>query len=308
MDWGNIFNGSLVYATWRSATPVIYAALAAVITQQANILNIGTEGTMLMGAFTAVAVSYTTGSWLLGVLVAMLAGLLMAGIMAVGSIRYKADINAIGIGINMLSLAVTKFLLNVVVGAQGTFSDPAIKPIPRVNIPFLAKVPLLDTIFNGWALTEWLVIVLIIAMTYGLYRTRWGLRLRAVGFNEQAPFSLGINTDKIKYQAMLISGLIGGLAGAHLSLGYSRLFTENMTNNRGFVAVAAMFFGGANPLLTTVGTLIFGFTDSVGGRLQAYGFPSQIILAMPYIAKIVILSISMINKKRLDKQRKTSLS
>lgn len=308
MDWGNIFNGSLIYATFRSATPVIYAALAAVITQQANILNIGTEGTMLMGAFTAVAVSYTTGSWLLGVLAAMLAGLLMAGIMAVGSIRYKADINAIGIGINMLSLAVTKFLLNVVVGAQGTFSDPAIKPIPQVNIPFLAKVPLLDTIFNGWALTEWLVIVLIIAMTYSLYRTRWGLRLRAVGFNEQAPFSLGINTDKIKYQAMLISGLIGGLAGAHLSLGYSRLFTENMTNNRGFVAVAAMFFGGANPLLTTVGTLIFGFTDSVGGRLQAYGFPSQIILAMPYIATVVILSISMINKKRLDKQRKSSLS
>lgn len=308
MDWSNIVDASLIYAAWRSATPVIYAALAAVITQQANILNIGTEGTMLMGAFTAVAVSYQTGSWLLAVIVAMVSGLIMAGIMAVGSIRYKADINAIGIGVNMLSIAATKFLLNAVLGEQGTFSDPAIKAIPRVNIPSLEKSPVLNAIFNGWALTEWLVIVLIVALTYILYKTRWGLRVRSVGFNEAAPYSLGINTKKIKYQVMLISGLIGGLAGAHLSLGYSRLFTENMTNNRGFVAVAAMFFGGANPVLTTVGTLIFGFTDSVGARLQAHGFPSQVILALPYVATVLILAVSMINKKRLDKQRKSSLT
>lgn len=307
MNLGNIFSISLIYATIRSATPIIYAALCAAITQQADILNIGTEGIMLTGAFAAVAVSYMSGSWLLGIAVAMLAGLVMAGIMAIGHIRYKAEICAIGMGINLFALAITKFMLNVIFDKSGTFSDPAISPIPRIHIPFLSEVPVLKELLEDWAITEWFVIVLILLLTFVLYKTRWGLRLRAVGQFPLAAQTAGINVNKMKYQAILISGLIGGLAGAHLSLGYSQMFTENMTSNRGFMGVAAMYFGGAHPVLTAVGCLVFGFADSIGARLQAYGMPSQFVLLMPYVVTIIILSISMVSKKMAEKKKKSSL-
>jgi len=307
MDFSKMFSVSLIYATFRSATPIIYAALCAAITQQADILNIGTEGIMLVGAFTAVAVSYMTGSWLLAIVAAMITGLMMAMIMAVGHIKYKAEICAIGMGINLFAIAITKFMLNAVLGKSGTFTDPAIKSIPRVDIPFIKNIPIIGDIFNNWSITEWFVIVLIIVITFVFYKTRWGLRLRAVGQFPLAAQTAGINVNSMKYQAIAISGLIGGLAGAHLSIGYSAMFTENMTNARGFMGVAAMYFGGANPVLTAVGCLVFGFTDSLGARLQAYGVPSQFVLLMPYVITVLVLAISMISKKSAEKKRKSSL-
>lgn len=308
MDLGKIFSVSLIYATFRSATPIIYAALCAAITQQADILNIGTEGIMLTGAFAAVAVSYLTGSWFLGVVVAMIAGLIMAMIMAVGHIRYKAEICAIGMGINLFALAITKFLLNSVLGKSGTFSEPGIIAIPRVSLPFLAKVPFLQEIFDNWCITEWFVIVLIILVWFVFYKTVWGLRLRAVGQFPMAAQTAGINVNSMKYRAIAISGLIGGLAGAHLSLGYSKMFTENMTNARGFMGVAAMYFGGAHPILTVAGCLVFGLTDSIGARLQAYGVPSQLVLLMPYVVTIITLAVSMASKMAREKKKKSALA
>lgn len=304
---GKIFNVSLIYAMFRASTPIIYAALCAAITQQANILNIGTEGIMLVGAFTAVAVSYTTGSWLLGVLAAMIAGAAIAMIMAVGHIKYNSEICAIGMGINLFAIAITKFLLSALFGTNGTFSDPGIVAIPRVQIPFLANIPVLDQLFNNWCFTEWFVILFIILLQFLFYKTIWGLRLRAVGQFPMAAETAGIHVNTVKYQAMLISGLIGGLAGAHLSLGYSTQFVENMTNSRGFMGVAAMYFGGANPVITAVGCLLFGFSDSVGARLQAYGFPAQFVLMMPYLVTVLVLAVSMAIKLGTEKRRESSL-
>lgn len=308
MKFSNIINVSLIYATFRASTPIIYAALCAAITQQANILNIGTEGIMLMGAFTAVVVSYTTGSWVLGVLVAMLGGMFMAWIIAVGHIKYRADNCAIGMGVNLLAIALTKYLLNALLGQQGSFSNPKIIGIPRIHMSFLEKVPFLDEVFNDWCITEWLVIVLVVVVWFVFYKTVWGLRLRAVGKFELAAQTAGINVNSMKYQAILIAGLIGGMAGAHLSLGYSNLFRENMTNNRGFMGIAAMNFGNANPVFTAIGCLIFGFSDSVGARVQAYGVPSQIVLLMPYIITILVLVVSLISKKISEDKKKSSLS
>ena len=308
MKFSNIVNASLIYATFRSATPIIYAALCAAITQQANILNIGTEGIMLVGAFTAVTVSYLTGSWVLAIVISMLAGMVIAWIMAIGHIKYQAEICAIGMGINMFALAITKFLLNSILGKSGSFTDPSIVGIPRVRIPFLENIPVLNQIFNDWCITEWLVIVLVIVVTFLFYKTVWGLRLRAVGKFELAAQTAGINVNAMKYQAILISGLIGGLAGAHLSLGYSKLFTEGMTNSRGFMGVAAMYFGGAHPVFTALGCLIFGFADSIGARVQAYGVPSQFVLLMPYVITVVVLAISMISKKSAEQKKKSSLT
>ena len=304
---GKIFNVSLIYATFRASTPIIYAALCAAITQQANILNIGTEGIMLVGAFTAVAVSFFTGSWLAGVIAAMVGGAIIAMIMALGHIKYNSEICAIGMGINLLAIAITKFLMQVLFKTNGTFSNPDIIPIPRVHFAFLENVPVLGELLNDWCFTEWFVIIFIILLQFLFYKTVWGLRLRAVGQFPMAAQTAGIHVNAVKYQAMLISGLIGGLAGAHLSLGYSTQFVENMTNNRGFMGVAAMYFGGANPVLTAIGCLLFGFSDSIGARLQAYGFPAQFVLMMPYIVTVGVLAVSMALKMGAAKKRESSL-
>lgn len=303
-----IFTPSLIYATIRSATPILYAALCASITQQANILNIGTEGIMLVGAFFAVAVSFLTGSWLLAVLVAMLSGVIMGMIMAVGHIKYKADNCAIGMGINLFAVAITKFLLNSVLGKSGTFTDPNLAGIPKLRLSFLEENSFLNDVFNNWSVTEWFVIVLILLVSFLFYKTAWGLRLRAVGRMPRAAQTAGINVTSMQYQAILIAGLIGGLAGAHLSLGYSKMFTESMTNGRGFMGVAAMYFGAANPLLTAVGCLVFGLADSIGSRLQPFGVSSQIILLMPYVVTVLVLAVSMAIKKNSQARRKSALA
>ena len=304
---GKIFNLSLIYATFRASTPIIYAALCAAITQQANILNIGTEGIMLVGAFTAVAVSYFTGSWMLGILAAMLGGACIAMIMAVSHIKYNSEICAIGMGVNLLAIALTKFMLQVFFHTSGSFSNPSIVPIPKLHMAFLDNIPFLNSLFNDWRFTEWFVIIFIILLQFIFYKTVWGLRLRAVGQFPMAAETAGIQVNAVKYQAMLISGLIGGLAGAHLSLGYSTQFVENMTNSRGFMGVAAMYFGGANPVLTAMGCLLFGFSDSVGARLQAYGIPAQFILMMPYIVTIAVLALSMAVKIQATKKKQSAL-
>lgn len=308
MDILSIFDLSLVYATVRASTPILFAALAATITQQGNITNIGTEGIMLMSAFMAVWVSVSTGSWVLAILVSVIAGVATAMIMAVAHIKYDADITAIGVGVNTLALAATKFGIQQFLGTTGSFTSPDIKAIPRIHIPFLEKSEVLNVLFNNWSLMEILGIVSVFVLYFILYRTVWGLRLRSVGRFPLAAETAGIKVNQMKYSVMAISGIFGGIAGAHLSIGYSQMFIENMTNGRGFMGVAAMFFGGANPLLAWVGALLFGFVDSVGGRLQAYGWPSQFVLMLPYVITVAVLSISLYQKKRKDAKSKSSLS
>ncbi|MEM1486324.1 ABC transporter permease [Oscillospiraceae bacterium PP1C4] len=307
MEFSSIFDFTLIYATIRAATPILFAALAAVITQQADILNIGTEGIMLTGAFAAVCVSFFTGSWLLALLVSMAAGVVMAMIMAVAHIKYKADICAIGTAINILALALTKFGIKQFLGTAGSFTDPKIIAIPKLHIPILEGNKYLNGLFNNWSMMEIFGIAMVFLMSFLLYRTVWGLRLRSVGRFPMAAETAGIHVNKMKYQVMLISGLLGGMAGAHLSIGYSQMFTENMTNGRGFMGVAAMFFGGANPIIAWLGCLLFGFTDSLGGRLQSYGWPSQFVLMMPYIITIVVLTVSLWRKAVKDTKAKSSL-
>ncbi len=308
MDLSSIFDYTLIYATIRAATPILFAALAAVITQQGDITNIGTEGIMLTSAFVAVLVSFTTGSWILALLAAMIAGVLTALIIAVAHIKYKADITAIGTAINIFALAITKFGIKQFLGTTGSFTSPKIVGIPRINIPFLQNNKYLNGIFNNWSLMEILGIIMVFALTFLLYRTVWGLRLRSVGHFPMAAETAGINVNKMKYQVMVISGILGGMAGAHLSIGYSQMFIENMTNGRGFMGVAAMFFGGANPIFAWVGSLLFGFVDSIGGRLQAYGWPSQFVLMLPYIITVAVLAVSLWSNAKKEEKKKSSLT
>ncbi|MDO5690356.1 MAG: ABC transporter permease [Tissierellia bacterium] len=303
----DVIDYSLIHATIRASTPILFAALSACLTQQANILNVGNEGVMLSAAFTAIAVSYLTGSWIIALLAAVLIGVIISWIIGIAHLKYKADVFAVGTVINMLALALTRFFLNELLGASGSFQSPQIDPIPTLRFDFLSGNPVLNSLFNNYSLFEIIGLISVFIMWYVLYKTRWGLRVRSVGLNPMAAETAGIDPQKTKFTVVLLSGILGGLAGAHLSLGYSNMFVENMTNGRGFMGVAAMFFGGMNPIFAWFGTLLFGLADSIGARLQAYGIPSQFILSIPYIATVAVLSISMATSIRRAKKRKTSL-
>ena len=303
----DILDITLIYATIRSATPILFAALCATITQQADILNIGTEGIMLTSAFVAVLTSFMTGSWLFAIVCAILSGIVIAMIMAVANIKYNAHICAVGIAVNMFALAITKFGLKQFLGTSGTFNSPEIVPIPKIHIAAFDNIRFLNQVFNNWCVTAVFGLVMVAVMWFLLFRTVWGLRVRCVGRLPMAAETAGINVKMMKYQVMIISGVMGGLAGAHLSLGYSQMFADNMTNGRGFMGVAAMNFGAQNPILVWVGTLIFGFMDSLGARLQAYGLPSQFILMLPYVFTIVVLALAMWSKTKKDQKAKSAL-
>ena len=302
-----VFDLSLIYAMIRSSTPILFAALCATITQQANILNIGTEGIMLMSSFIAVLVSVNTGNWMLAIVIAVISGVIIAMIMAVAHIKFSANICAIGVAINLFAAAITKFGIKRFLGTSGTYTSPEIVGIPRIHIAAFDNIPALNAVLNNWCIMEVFGIIMVFVMWYVLFRTRWGLRTRCVGRMPMAAETAGINVRRIQYQTMAISGILGGLAGAHLSLGYSQMFAENMPNGRGFMGVAAMCFGGLNPILTWIGTLIVGLIDSIGARLQAYGIPSQFILMLPYVFTIVVLVIAMWNKTRSEAKQKSAI-
>ncbi len=286
-----VFNLSLLQHTIRTSTPLILAALGGLLTQKAGILNIGMEGMILLGAFFGVVGSYFFGSALVGVLFALISGLIIGWIFAFFVVGLKSDEFVIGISINMFASGITVFLLRSIFGVKGAFSSPNIIALPRVQIGFLKNIKFLDIIFNNHTIFIYVSWVLIVLVYLYLYKTPEGKWLRAAGEYPKALETAGISPEKMKYRASLACGVLCGLAGVHLSLGYLRLFTENMSSNRGFISLAAIIFGGANPIKTSGAAFLFGFFDALGIRLQSLGLPGQATQMIPYLATVIVLVI-----------------
>ncbi len=301
-----IFTYTLIHATLRGSIPILYAAMACAISRQANVINIGVEGIMLISSFFAIYTSYMTGSWFMALLVAIVIGLFFSGIMIITSIKFKANIAVIGVLINLFGIALSSFLMQVLLAAFAYFADPAVVPLPILKIDGFKNNPVLLSLFSGYSLLEILAPVVVFLLWFFLYRTVWGLRLRSVGLNELAAQTAGINVNVKKIQALLISGAIAGVAGAHLSLGYVNMFTTEIVNGRGFMGFAAMNFGRANPLYSALGCLIFGFFDAVGARTQLIGIPSQFMLSTPHIVTVLVLVLSNVREKRRDIKRRSA--
>ncbi|MDD2958632.1 MAG: ABC transporter permease [Lachnospiraceae bacterium] len=291
---GNVFTYSLVHDMITASVPIILACMCAVISRQVNIINIAAEGIIMFGCFFGVLVSYMTGSWVLAVLVSVGLGMLISAFMALAYLKYNVNIFVLGLCVNMIGTSGTRFLLQTIFKTSGNFVSDKIVPIPRVNFSFLDNIPVLKSLFSGYSFTEWLVIPIVIFIWFMLYKSVWGLRLRSVGLNEMAAVTSGIDVNGKKLAALVLSGACAGLAGAHLSLGYSCLFIENMSGGRGFMGMAAMQFGGANPLWAAIGCVVFGFSNSVANRLTPYGIPNQFVTMIPYVATIIVLSASVV--------------
>ncbi|SHE57136.1 nucleoside ABC transporter membrane protein [Tissierella praeacuta DSM 18095] len=300
--FSELFNLALIQHTIRTATPLILAALGGLLTQQAGILNIGMEGMILLGAFFGVVGSYFFGSSFMGVLLAAFIGLLIGLLFALFVIDLKSDEFVIGIAINIFAGGLTVFLLRSIFGVKGAFSSPDIVPLPRLNFPMLNKISFLNTIFNNHTVFIYISWILVVLTYIYLYKTPQGIWLRASGEYPDALETAGISPRKMKYISSIACGILCGLAGAHLSLGYLTLFTENMSANRGFIALAAIIFGKANPVGTFFAALLFGFFDALGIRLQVVGIPSQFTQMIPYIATIFALII--VTKRQMAKKNK----
>lgn len=287
----SILNLSLVVAGIRIAVPILLAGLGGLFTLQADILNIGMEGMMLFGAWAGVFVSYTTGSVWLALLAAMLVGLLAAAIMGLFGVRYRCNIVVAGMGLNLFGQSFTMFLLRSIFKTRGSLSDPRIVGVPVVNIPGINKIPILGELVSGHSVLVYVAFLLVAVVYFFLYRTPIGLRIRAVGENDEAVRAVGVDPNQIRFLAVLISGLFSGLAGAYLSLAQLRMFVENMVAGRGFIALAAIYFGRGTPLGTMIAALIFGLAEALSMRLQILGYPSQFMLMIPYLVTVAILIV-----------------
>ncbi|MBF8984772.1 ABC transporter permease [Lutibacter sp. B2] len=295
----DVFNLTLLQNTIRTATPLVLAALGGLLTMHAGILNIGMEGMILIGAFFGVLGSYFFSSSLMGVLLAVLSGTLIGLLFGVFTIELKSDEFIIGIAINIFAGGLTVFLLRSIFGVKGAFSSPDIMPLPDVHLPLIDKIPFLDTIFNNHSLFVYISWILVLVVYVFLYKTPYGYWLRAAGEHPESLENVGVSPKKMKYLSAILCGIFCGLAGAHLSLGYLTLFTENMSAGKGFIALAAIIFGGSNPIKTFGAALLFGFFDALGIRLQGVGIPSQFTQMIPYLATVFALFVVAQRKLKL---------
>ena len=263
----DIFNLLLFQNTLRTATPVVLCALGCLMTDQVGIMNIGVDGMMLMGAFFAVLGSYLCGSWAMGLVFALGMGVLLGLFYYVFVIKFGSDEFIIGVALNILAGGLTVFLLRTIFQVKGSFSGPGIVPLPTLRLPFLEGVPVLRLLSGNTLLVyvSWVLVALCWVM---LYKTPLGFHLRASGEAPEALRASGKSPERMKLLASVLCGALATLSGAHLSLGYLTMFSENMSASRGFVAVACVIFGGSNPPRVFLAALMFGFIDALGLRLQ----------------------------------------
>lgn len=278
---------ALLASTIRNATPLGFAALGGLFSERSGVINIGLEGMMLISAFAGVAGAYTTGSTVLGLLVAMAVGLLFGLIHAVASITLEADQIISGIAINLLALGGTGLLMVLFFGSGGT--SPRIDPFSTIEIPLLSDIPVIGAVFSQ-SVVVYLLYALVPLSWWVLYRSRFGLRLRAVGEVPEAVDTAGVSVFRMRYIGVSLSGVLAGLGGAFLSMSLLSAFTEGMTNGRGFIALAALIFGRWNPIGAFAAALLFGFAQAIVFR-GGIGFTidREFIEMFPYLLVIVAL-------------------
>ncbi len=268
---------------------LLLAGLGEMFTQRSGVFNLGVEGIMMLSAFIGFFTVYTIGSPILGIIAAMAVGALMGLLMGLVSITFKAEQGITGIGLFMFGWGLSGTLFRVYVGGVTT-----IKGIDGINIPVLSKLPVIGPILFNQNPLVYVAYILVPVASWLLFKTSWGLKVRAVGTTPAAADTVGINVVKIRYQSLVIGGIMAGLAGAYLSICQAHLFADNITAGRGFIAVALVYFGRWKPSGIMGGALLFSMAHSFQRLIQVYGinFPYEIAVIIPYVLVIVVLALT----------------
>lgn len=295
----DIITPDLFAAALRMATPLALAAIGGTICERSGVVNIALEGIMLIGAFFGTATVLATGSPWLGVLVAVLAGVVVSAVHAVASVNLRTDQVVSGTAINLLALGLTGFLMELWYGHPGTTQPiPTLQPVFQIGAlgeGFLGEVwRWINGVFLSHTPIVYFAIIIAVGTQWAMYHTRWGLRLRALGEHPRAVDTAGVSVARGRWMAVLMSGALGGLAGANLSIEQVGVFQEGFTNGRGFIALAANIFGRWTPIGSYLASLLFGFADALQIKLQPFrdviDLPPEFFLMVPYVVTVVVLA------------------
>ncbi|WP_313541007.1 ABC transporter permease [Leifsonia aquatica] len=277
----------LLLGTISLSVPLVFGALGGVISERGGVVNVAIEGQLLAGAFVSAMTATLTGSWVVGLLAAMIAGVLVSFVLAAFAIKYLVDQVIVGVVLNVLVTGLTSFFYSQVLAA-----DPsALNHPPRLPdwpIPFLSEIPIIGKVLFNQTIIEYLMYIAIFVVWFGLFKTRWGLRLRSVGEHPEAADTVGIKVNSTRFWNVSLAGAIAGLGGAYFTLGSVGAFSKEMTAGQGFIALAAVIFGRWDPIRATLAALLFGFASNLQNVLGIIGspVPSEFMLMLPYVVTI----------------------
>ncbi|SFO04211.1 ABC transporter permease [Mycetocola miduiensis] len=277
----------LLLGTVALSAPLIFGSLGGVISERVGVVNVAIEGQLLAGAFLSAFVASVTGNPWAGLVAAMVAGVLVSFMLAVFSIRYIVDQVIVGVVLNVLVAGLTSFLYSTVLTSNTPlFNSPP--RFPRISIPILSEIPILGPVLFRQTVIIYIMYIAVFVVWWGLFRTKWGLRLRAVGEHPQAADTVGIRVNPTRFWNVAIAGAIAGFGGAYFTLGSVGGFTKEMTAGAGFIALAAVIFGRWDPIRATLAALLFGFATNLQNVLGAIGsgVPSEFLLMLPYVVTI----------------------
>lgn len=299
----SILSWDFVASGIRVTTPILLAALGALVAELAGTPNIALEGTMLFSAFVGVIISGFTQSLWLSVLGALLTGVIMSSILAYFSLKLKTDIIMAAIALNIFASGGTIYALYLLTGDKGSSASLKSLVLPNVDIPILKDIPVLGDILSGHHILTYVAIILVFLVQYMLYKTPLGLRIRSVGESPDAARSVGISVFKTQYTALIISGMLASLGGIFLSMGYVSWYARDMTSGRGFIALAAQALGGTSAYGVALGSLLFGFSEALSFSLQFLNIPYEVTQSMPFIITVGALAFYAWNKSKNKKNR-----
>lgn len=283
---------ALLHSTLIAATPLLLAALGETLAERAGVINIGLEGLLLMGAFAGMVGSYMTGDPVIGILLGGLSGVMLAMLFAFVTVGLGANQIVAGVSINLLAAGLTGVLYRGIFSVTG--QALIVTTFSAISVPLLSDLPFLGPVLFQHTPLVYVALLLTPLFSYLLFQTRGGLQLQAVGEHPQAAETLGISVTKVRTLALLIEGLLGGIAGSYLSLAYSNTFIEGMSAGRGFIALAIVIFGRWRPSGILAAALFFGGATSLQFHLQALGsaLPYQFVLMLPYVLTLLALAFT----------------
>jgi simple sugar transport system permease protein len=287
---GAVFNSALVAQTFAFSTPLVFGAIAGMLSERSGVVNIGLEGMMLMGAFWGVYGADKGGTWVVGLIVGMLSGGLLALIYAFFAIHLRADQIVGGVAVNFLALGITGYFFFQIY--HGNYVPQGVSNIPNVHLPGIASLGFLGPAIGNLNLMIWVSFVVVILSYVLVFKTPIGLRIRACGEHPRAADTVGINVYLVRYGCVVGSGLLAAAGGVYLSDGFGGgAFTENMTEGRGFIALAAMIFGNWRPFGAFGAAVLFGFSSAVALRLQVYSASASTLFnVLPYVLTLIAVA------------------
>lgn len=303
----SIFSADFLFVVIRTCTPILFAALAAMISTKCGVVNITIDGTMLMSALMGTLASAYTQSLFLGFLAGLLTGIVMGGFLAFFHIKMKTPSNLTGVAMNLFANGFSVFLCALLAGDKGSTSKLSSLTFPIVEIPVIKHIPFLGDVLSGHNLLTYVCFLLVIVLYFFIYRTPFGLKMRAVGENETAAKSVGEDTDKIRIISLVLAGAIAGLGGMFLSMGYVSWFTRGMTGGRGFIGVAANAIGHGNPVFVMLASLLFAVAQAISNSIQILQLPSELVMAIPYVITLAIMIFNSARENISESNRKHKL-